>query len=479
MESNTTMDNPTRNVGRRGFLKSSVAMATSALLSGSKACPAYAKPQRIPASDRVNVALVGIGGKGGNNRKMLQATGMCNVVALCDVDLHGPRTQAARFANGEVPGKTASADDRIEPSAAVFSDFRVMFDKMAHDIDAVVVSTPDHTHFPVAMLAMSLGKHVWVEKPLAHSFGQCQRLMDLANRSGVVTQMGNQGHSSVNFTQFQAWKEAGLFDHVERITAYMNNPRRWHGWGESVTGFPSEELPRGLDWDMWVGAAPYHPYSSKLHPGNWRSWFDYGSGAFGDWGPHILDTCHRFLDLGYPKRLTAIKRDGANPFVFPQASTIQFEFPRRGKMPACSVTWCDGVENSPESDARLGSLSFRKPGKLIYTKNHVFQGDSHGSVLRVVGENRAEVEASLPHFPTEVPNHWENFLLACRGLAEPASPFQVSGPLTQVFNLGVICQRLGGSFTFDNVTHRISNNDEANLLLDPPPRKGWEEFYQM
>ncbi len=434
---------------------------------------------QLPPSERVNLAAIGIGNQGKGDLKNLFASGHCNVVALCDVDLKGKHTQESQAAH---------------PNARRFTDFRVMFDQMGDEIDAVLIAIPDHAHFCVAMLAMSLGKHVFVEKPLAHTFGQCERLIDLAARSGVVTQMGNQGHSGANYFQFKAWTEAGIIKDVERISAFMNKDRRWHGWGESVTKYPSQPLPDGMDWDTWHCSGPVHPFSDKLHPQEWRSWFDYGSGAFGDWGPHILDTAHRFLKLGLPRTISALKRDGANDFVFPQASTIQFQFSKRKAMPPCTVTWYDGTKNQPEVEEEFGEpvknpntgkteikpLNISKPGKIIYGKDLTFAGGSHSDSLRVVPQKKfMEVRKTLPRISGKNSNHYANYLLACKGEEESRSPFHISGELTQVFNLGVIAQRLGGTIKFDSKTRQITNNKTGNALLDPAPRKGWEEYYKL
>ncbi|MGB7325464.1 MAG: Gfo/Idh/MocA family oxidoreductase [Rubripirellula sp.] len=454
---------------RRQFFKASTAFGAATVLPAHIALGNQANSETRAPSEQVNVAFVGSGGKGDRNRQAFLATGLCNVVALCDVDLQGKHVQPAIAAHPDVPK---------------FTDFRRMLDEVGDQIDAVVVSTPDHSHFAAGMLAMSMGKHVWVEKPLAHTFGQVERMIDLADRSGVVTQMGNQGHSEANFHQFKAWSEDGVFKDVRKITAYMNKYRRWHGWGESVTEYPTDPLPPGIDWDTWCNPSPMNPHSKRLHPGNWRSWFDYGSGAFGDWGPHILDTCHRFLELGLPDRITAIKREGANTLVFPQASTIQFAFPSRGEMPACDVTWYDGRENLAEVEPEYKATVDRaakenRPGKIIYAGDHVFQGDSHGDELEIISTGADEVMATLPKYSTQSSNHWANFLLSCKGVEETQSPFHISGPLTQVFNLGVIAQRLGGEIEFDRLTKTIKNNDAALALLDPAPRHGWEEFYKL
>jgi hypothetical protein len=460
-------------MNRRQFLKKSTAIGAFSIL------PGYLSLGQQSPNELLNIAVIGIGNQGAANISSLISTGLCRMVALCDVDLKGPHTQKVQTDH---------------PEAKTYTDFRKMFDQMADKIDAVLIATPDHSHFCASMLAMSLGKPIYVQKPLANTFGQCQRLMDMAKKSGVVTQMGNQGHSGGNFYQFKAWTEAGLIKDVTRITAHMNNGRRWHGWDTSITEYPSEPLPEGLDWDQWVDAAPEHPYSTKLHPGNWRSWYDYGCGAFGDWGPHILDTCHRFLKLGHPEKIIPVKLDGHNSFFFPQASTIQFDFPAREGMPPCAVTWYDGTQNRPEVEKELGHeevdketgekvfkpVNVRRPGKIIYSKDHVFQGASHGSTLQILPRDKfMDMRKDLPKFDTPKGGHFGNFVQACKGEVEAQSPFSVSGPLTQVFNLGILAQRLNQEIHFDRKTMKVTNNKQAQALLDPPPRKGWEEFYKL
>ena len=464
---------------RRTFLKRSALFASFSILPSHFVLGQKSSGGQLPPSQRVNLAAIGIGNQGRGDLKNLFASGHCNVVALCDVDLKGKHTQESQASH---------------PNARRFTDFRVMFDQMGDEIDAVLIAIPDHAHFCVAMLAMSLGKHVYVEKPLAHTFGQCERLIDLAERSGVVTQMGNQGHSGANYFQFKSWTEAGIIKDVKRISAFMNKDRRWHGWGESVTKYPSQPLPDGMDWDTWHCSGPVHPFSDKLHPQEWRSWYDYGCGAFGDWGPHILDTAHRFLKLGLPNKISALKRDGANDFVFPQASTIQFKFAKRKAMPPCTVTWYDGTANQPEVEEELGEpvknpetgkmeikpLNVSKPGKIIYGKDLTFAGGSHSDALRVVPQKKfMDVRETLPRITGKNSNHYANYLLACKGEEESRSPFRVSGELTQVFNLGVIAQRLGGTMKFDSKTRQITNNKTGNALLDPAPRKGWEQYYKL
>lgn len=408
--------------------------------------------------------------------------------------MEGEHTHNARYQHGltSTPpdpdsGRKNKGGNKVYPiKARSFTDFRVMFDEMADDIDAVLIATPDHSHFAATMLAMSLGKHVCVEKPLAHTFGQAQRMMDMAAKHPeLVTQMGNQGHSGANYFQFKAWREAGLIKDITRITAHMNQARRWHGWGPSTTEYPSEPMPANINWEQWMDSvATPHPYSSRLHPKEWRSWFEYGSGCFGDWGPHILDTCHRFLELGLPHTVTADHLDGVNQsgLIYPEGSTIRFSFNERGPdLPACEVTWYDGVNNVPTLEPEFTDDGEPKPlkrtGKVLYGKDLTFQGGHHANPLRIIPRAKMmEMREQLVSFPQKNSNHYANFLLACKGDEETRSPFSVGGELTQFFNLGVLAQRLGGELKFDKEAKQITNNEIANALLDPAPRKGWEEF---
>jgi len=451
-------------ITRRNFGKTTLATgATGALASTFSLLPSSV----LGANEKVNVAFIGCGGMGNGDAKAVARTGLVNVVALCDIAMGTPHT-----ANLE----------REYPDVPRFKDFRQMFDKMADEIDACTVAVPDHAHFPIAMRAMSHGIGVYVEKPLAHTFEECEMMMAAETKYKVVAQMGNQGHSGANFFQFKAWQEAGIIKDIHAVTAYMNKGRRWHPWTIN-NGFPTgEDMPEGLDWDTWLGTAQETPFSGKLHPGNWRGWYRFGNGAFGDWGPHTLDTVHRFLKLGYPSKITAEFRDGPNEWIFPMATTIRFDHDARGDMPACAVTWYDGTKNKPprppelEEDRKLEAC-----GKILHGKELTFKGTTHGSALRIIPEEKMrEMVPDLPRDFGKNSGHHENFVLAVKGEEQARSTFQVAAPLSQVFCLGVIAQRLGGELHFDPETKQVTNNKVANQLLKgPPPRKGWEEYYKL
>lgn len=437
----------------------------------------------IAPSDKVNLACCGIGNRGGDITKALYNTGLANIVALCDTDMGAPHTLEVL---------------KMFPDVPRFKDFREMFEKMGDKIDAVSVGTPDFSHFPITMLAMSFGIHVYVEKPMARTFNEVELMMKCAEKHNVVTQMGNQGHSGANYFQFKAWKEAGIIKDVTAITAHMNSRRRWHGFDPNMTSYPKKEaMPDTLDWDAWLSTASEHDYNKDFINGQWRCWYDFGMGALGDWGAHIMDTAHEFLDLGLPYEVDPIKLDGHNPFFFPMSSTLVFKFPERGTMPALDITWYDGLDNKPplpkgygvsKTDPNIpppsnGKIATTKlnPGKIIYGKDLTFKGGSHSSTLSIIpSKNSKDIERNLPIVPESPSDHFQNFLLACKGEEQTRSPFSVGGPLSQVFTLGVLAQRLNTKLVFDRETKQITNNPLANLMLTGAvPRKGWEEFYTL
>ena len=466
---------------RRDFLKKSLLT-----MGGISIIPReviFARPNSVLPSEKVNLACIGIGHRGASITKSLHETGLANIVALCDVDMGADHTTGILEMFPDVPR---------------FQNFREMFDKMGDKIEAVSVGTPDFSHFPISMLAMSLGKHVYVEKPMARTFNEIELMMKAAKKYNVATQMGNQGHSGENYFQFKAWKEAGIIKDVTAITAHMNSKRRWHQFDPRITKFPdAQPIPDTLDWDTWLTTAQHHDFHEDFVEGQWRCWYDFGMGALGDWGAHILDTAHEFLDLGLPYEVNPLLLEGHNSFFFPFSSTLEFKFPERGDMPALDITWYDGIDNHPPlpegygrsvadpnipppSDGALRPAKLN-PGKIIYGKDLTFKGRSHSRPLSIIPAKKAEeMKSILPEVPESPSDHFENFLLACKGEEKCRSSFDIAGPLSQVFTLGVMAQRLSTKLIFDRDTKQITNNDWANqMLVGEPPRKGWEEYYKL
>ena len=453
-------------------------------IGNTLAAAAPGREPKISKNDKVRIAYIGIGNRGEQNIDEFARTGMVDVTVLCDIDMGAHHTQKVM---------------NMYPNAKRFRDFRDMFDKASGDFDAVCASVPDHMHFPIAMLAMANGKHIYLEKPMCRTFLEGELMMEMAKRHPeVVTQVGNQGHSEGNYFQFKVWKDAGIIKDVTAITAHMNNSRRWHNYDSKLLQMPGgEPMPADIDWETWTGPCAYHGFSDKYHQGNWRCWYDYGMGALGDWGAHLIDTAHEFLELGLPYEVSMEYANGHNSYFFPYSSTIKFRFPARAGMPPCDITWYDGLDNLPPIPSNYGESEYNpnvpstnqgntpvsqlNPGKIIYGRDLTFKGSSHGSTLSILpSANANDIKSQLPEVPQSPSNHYVNFLRACQGTEKTRSPFEINGVLSQVFCLGVIAQRLNDKLYFDARTKQFTNNAFANALLSGmPPRKGWEDFYKL
>ncbi|MEY2793508.1 MAG: hypothetical protein RJA76_1500 [Bacteroidota bacterium] len=461
-------------VSRRDFVKGSALIAAAPFFSNFSIV-------RNLQTDKVRLACIGIGNQGANDLFAMHKTGLAEFVAFCDVDMGAAQTLPVLQKFPDVPR---------------FQDYREMFDKKGKDFDAVLIGVPDHSHFPITMHALKSGKHVYVEKPMARTFQEIELMMAAAKKHpNLVTQMGNQGHSEGNYFQFKAWKEAGIIKDVTSMVAHMNSPRRWHGWNTTIKSFPAAEtIPSTLDWDLWHGVVQKHDYNKDFVNGQWRCWFDFGLGALGDWGAHLMDTAHEFLELGLPTQINMLRADGHNSFFYPQSSTIQFKFQARKNMPAMDITWYDGTNNLPPLPANFGNSALDpnipaasngkiqssnlNPGKIIYSKELTFKGGSHGSTLNILGD--AAKDLKLPEVPVSPSNHYANYLKSCLGQEKTRSPFAIAGPLSQVFSLGVIAQKWNAKLEFDPVKKQITNHKEANeMLKGPAPRKGWEDYYKV
>ena len=466
--------NETVNTSRRSFIKTGLAMTAFSTFPFIRAAGA------VSPNEKVNLACCGIGNRGGQIIRDLYRTGLCNIVALCDTDLGAPHTRRLL---------------KMFPKAKRYKDFRKMLDEMGNQIDAVTAGVPDHSHFPIAMMAMGMGKHIYVEKPMAHTFQECALMAAAEKKNKVATQMGNQGHSDGNYFQFKTLVEQGYMKGVQKIVAHMNGVRRWHKWHGHVTSLrPAMPIPEGLDWDTWLSQVPFHPYHRDYVMGDWRCWFDFGNGALGDWGAHIFDTAHEFLELGLPEEVDVLSMSGHTDFVFPMSSTLAFKFPAKGDRGPVTLEWWEGQKNFPKlpknygkskaaadipsmgGGSTAGGRHSLASGKEIYLADGtVYKGASHGSTLSVVGGGK-----KLPPFPKSPSNHFKNFLLGCMGREKCRSSFSTACSLSQVLTLGCIAQRLNTSFKFDIKRGEIIGNQTANLLLKgPPPRKGWEQYYKV
>ncbi len=395
------------------------------------------------ANEKLNVGVVGTGGKGRGNMNAAARTE--NIVALCDVDRR----------------RLAEAGEQY-PAARQYADFRRMLEQK--DIDAVVVSTPDHTHAAASLPAMELGKHIYCEKPLASSIHDARRMAETAARTGVVTQMGNQVHAADHLRRVVELLQAGVLGRVEKVVTVCHKVLR-HSGGELPTDTPP--VPDHLDWDLWLGPAPQRPYHPAYHPGGWRVFWGLGSGNFADMGCHILDAPYWGLGLRYPVR---IETEGPppHPHVAPKRKVVRYQFEREEGGKPLEVAWYDG-ELAPAGEViegvSDGVMVIGERGRLIYN----FRG---GATQLLPAETFADVELPEPTLPRPA-SHSTEWTDACKGRGKTASDFQYGATLTEVVLAGVVAYRMGQPLEWNGPGMKAKNCPEAEALIRPAQREDW------
>lgn len=402
----------------------------------------------------LNIACVGIGGRGKQNVKGVAGE---NIVALCDVQMSGEQ-------KGSVSGC---------PNAKVYKDFRKMLMEMDEQIDAVVVSTPDHMHFPVAMMAMQMGKHVYVEKPIAHTVEEARKMTEMARRKKTVTQCGNQGHANDGTRNLVEWIRAGAIGDVKEVHVWSNRPLTdgYYQWYQGVARpAEGEPVPEDLDWNLWLGVAPWREYHSHYMPRRWRGWWDFGGCALGDMGCHMLDAPFWALDLKYPVRVE-VDQEGATKDSGPVKSTITYTFPARGKMPPVKVFWYDGGRLAPRPKALEPEREFQKSGVyLVGDKGTILSYNDYCSSPRLIPETAMQEfmknipEKTIPRIPGS--NQYQEWILACKGEGPmPGSNFDYSGPLSEMVLMGNLAVRTNKAVEWDGPNMKCTNLPEANNLV--------------
>lgn len=441
---------------RRRFLTSAATLASGALI-----LPRFSigRPGP-PANSRLNLAFIGVGGRGAVN---IQSLASENVVALCDVD----ETEAA-------PSHAAF------PQARRFKDFREMLDKMGREIDAVVISTPDHTHFAATMASMELGKHVLCEKPLTHSVWEARTLKAAARHYKVTTQMGNQGHATEGIRYMKEWFEAGVLGRVTEVHAWLQGPNFGSRYFARPTETPpaARPVPAGLDWDLWLGPiARDVAYNPIYVPKRWRGFYEFGGGLLGDWSCHTLDGPFWALGLGQPTRVEAVKRTGGDEWTCPEASVVRFEFPARGDHPPVVLTWHDGG-HQPENRADWGLEKLPDEGMIMAGDQAILLSGTRPDSPRLIPDGRWQDFRRNPP-PKTIPRikggHYREWTDAIKGDGPtPGSNFDYAAELTEMLLLGVLAQRFGGHLDYDDAAMKIRNRPELDAYLKPPVRNGWE-----
>jgi predicted dehydrogenase len=464
-------------------------------------------------NEKLNIASIGAGGKAASDIAACAMTE--NITALCDVD----EVRAAR------------TFEKF-PQVPKYKDFRVMLDKEDKNVDAVIVTIPDFMHATAAIHAMERGKHVYVQKPLAHTVWECRKLREAGRKYNVATQMGNQGYSNEGTRQCAEMIWAGEIGNVTEVHAWTNRPV----WPQGLPELPAPApVPPTMDWNLWLGIDSYRPYSPKYAPFNWRGFFDFGSGALGDMACHILGAPNMALRLGAPTSVECIKIEGPSKYYYPSQSVIRFDFPSRENMPPVTIYWYDAMMNAPKipgvpDGEILGDLprDRQPPERLMpnaqpqerqivggvftdafFTPHPVpappppktpptpeeraieerirrgsngslFVGDkgfittgTYGEWTRLIPVEKMRDYQFPPEVLTRSPGHYRDWIRACKGGDPACSNFNVAAPFTEWVTLGALAIRCQGKLEWDSENMRITNNSEANDMLSPIFRQGW------
>jgi len=365
-----------------------------------------------------------------------------------------------------------------------FEDFRVMLDKMHKEIDAVVVSTPDHTHFPATLAAMERGIHVYTQKPLTHNIWQARTLVKAKERYKVVTQMGNQGHAGASIRQSVEACRAGVIGEVSEVFARNSGPEMGgeHFANPSTMPPPSSPVPEGLAWDLWLGPAAKRDFYRDYLPYKWRAFYDFGSGMLGDWGCHTFDTPVWALDLDPPEVVECVERKTSLEGLIPAGSRIKYHFPAKAKRGPVVLNWFDGPQDWSKVGRidRFGADHAAYLGRacwMVGTRGLIGCDTHAGSSTIMPVEARKEWQAKPPaeSIPRVTGGPFREWLNAIKQTGpEPGSNFTYSAKLTEIILLGVLAQRFNTRIEWDAKAGRITNHPELNAFVKEPARKGWE-----
>ncbi|MBP8131487.1 MAG: Gfo/Idh/MocA family oxidoreductase [Candidatus Hydrogenedentes bacterium] len=446
----------TEKLSRRAFLAATTTTAAAAFIP-LRVNTAQVVPGKLSPNEKMRIAGIGVGGKGLND---IMSCRRENVVALCDVD----------WKNAE------EAFYRLK-DAKKYKDYRKMLEEMGDQIDGCTISTPDHTHAPAAYMAMKLGKHVYVQKPLTHTIAEARLLSKVARETGVTTQMGNQGHCGDGVRELCEMIWAGAIGTVKEAHIWTNRPI----WPQGIADpLPEQPVPETMDWDLWLSAAPFRPYNEKYAPFNWRGWWDFGCGAIGDMACHIMDPAFWALKLYEAKSYSVevVTQEGITGQCPPNKSTIKYQFPARGDMGPVDVYWYDGGMK-PERPADIPEgqkLGNGDNGSLYIGTDGCATAGEYGDEARLLPDERMKDYARPPETIKRVrgQNPYFNWIRACKGEDEAASHFDYAGPLTEVANMGNVALRAGQRIEFDVEAMKVTNAENANQWLTKAYRQGWE-----
>jgi len=454
---------------RREFLQtSSVAVAGVGYWVAAQDAWAESKSP----NEKINFASIGGGGKGSSDCRDAGTIG--NMIAICDVD-----------------DKRAADSFKAFPKAKRYKDYREMLEKEEKNIDAVTVSTPDHSHAPASVMAMRMGKHCFCQKPLTHTVYEARLMKKIAAEKGLATQMGNQGTSHHGLREAVEVIQSGGIGKVREAHIWTNRPvwpqateailkhkgvhAALHGANGS-SGTPS--APPHMAWDLWLGPAPYRPYDPIYAPFSWRGWWDFGTGALGDMACHTANMAFMALNLGYPTSFQAVSAE-TNSETYQAWSTITFEFPARGDMPPVKFVWYDGTKrgqrNLPSKEI-TGDLKISSSGSLLIgDKGMLYSPNDYGSAYKLLPEEKFEgYEKPAPSL-SRSPGHFKEFAIACKGGPKAMSNFDYAAALTETVLLGNLAVRAGGKkVMWDGPNMKATNWEEGAQLVKTDYRNGWK-----
>lgn len=432
------------SVTRRQFVRNSAVSAAGIVLAGCRSVP---QARSLSANEKLNVAVIGVGNRGGAN---LSGVSGENVVALCDVD-----------------DKILAAAAQKFPNARTFNDFRRLIDEPG--IDAVVVSTPDHTHAVASVMALKSGRHLYSEKPLTRTVSECRIVRDTAKKMGLVTQMGTQIHAGTNYRRVVELVKSGAIGTVGEVHVWCSVS---YGGKDAPTDTPP--VPEGLHYDLWLGPVPFVPYSPEYIPGRWRNWWAFGQGGLGDFGCHYMDLPYWALDLRDP---SAIESEG--PPVHPASTTpwqiVRYEYPARGSQPPVKMTWYHGGKRPEQYAELLPSGDKEWKNGVLFVGSKGFLLSDYGRHQLLPEDKFKEFTAPAPSIPDSVGHHqeWINACKAC----DPAMTtcnFDYSGALTEAVLLGNVAYRVGSRLEWNAKRLRVTNCPQAEEFIQHQYRKGWK-----
>lgn len=436
----------------------------------------HSQSKKISPNSKLNIACVGVGGKGWDDMRAVSEHGkLHNIVALCDIDQRNGGEQPPNLGGGQAARALGAGRAReMFPKASVYEDFRLMLDQK--DIDAITVSTADHMHATISITAMELGKHVYVQKPLTQTIHESRVMRQVATKAGVITQMGNQFHSSVNYRSAVEVLRSGIIGKVREVHAWTSSP----SWKQGIARPDgSDPVPKGVNWDLWIGVAEPRPYvKHAYHNFNWRGWEEFGTGALGDMGCHIIDPAVWSLELGAPRSVMA-KVTGIGQGTYPKASTVHYVFPGTAHTTReLDLYWHDGGNRPPKEYAgiigrnRNGSLFVGEKGQVVL---------AHGSgIPRVfpredfLDYSRTTLKGIYAKYAAEKLDHYRVWTDAIQQGKQANSNFDYAAPLNETVMIGTVAQRVPGRTLKWNAEALSFDDAKATGLVKRQYRKGWQ-----